>query len=196
MIPAYTAKFSWQEISLHNVTWQQRLEEIRLEAERKAEEERRAEEVRKAEAAARTKRNKKIAMIAAPIALVAVIAGVVIFNNAKSNAKSNAAYNEAVALVQSGEYDEAVAAFEALGNYKDSAEQVQDAKYMRANALLNDKHYADAATAFAELGDYTWPPPNSIPPPVEKAQTTNWLSAPHLFLDTLPEYSAGNFGRH
>jgi TolA-binding protein len=154
MIPAYTAKFSWQEISLHNVTWQQRLEEIRLEAERKAEEGRRAEEVRKAEAAARAKRNKKIAMVAAPIAVVAVIAGVVIFNNAKSNAKSNAAYSEAVALIQSGEYDEAVAAFEALGDYKDSVEQVQNAKYMRANALLNDKHYADAATAFAELGDY------------------------------------------
>lgn len=98
------------------------------------------------------------------VQIVAVIAGVVIFNNAKSNAKSNAAYNEAVALVQSGEYDEAVAAFEALGNYKDSAEQVQDAKYMRANALLNDKHYADAATAFAELGDYSHSLPGRRPP--------------------------------
>lgn len=152
MIPAYTAKFSWQEISLHNVTWQQRLEEIRLEAERKAEEGRRVEEVRKAEAAARAKRNKKIAMVAAPIAVVAVIAGVVIFNNAKSNAKSNAAYSEAVALIQSGEYDEAVAAFEALGDYKDSVEQATAAELM----AKNDQLYNEALEIFlAEEGVLT-----------------------------------------
>lgn len=118
--------------------------DIRLEEERKkAEEDRKAAEERaeamRIKAAETAKKTKKLAMILVPIVAIVVVAAVLISGAAK---KSNA-YKDAVALVEAGQYDKAITAFAALGDYKDSAKQIQIAE----TALLeeqNSKAYAEA----------------------------------------------------
>ena len=74
-------------------------------------------------------------------------------------------YKAAEALLESGQYEEAIEAFEALGSYKDSAQQVQTAKlemqedylaanYEEAKRLLSEGDYAAAIDAFKELGEF------------------------------------------
>lgn len=150
LIPTYSKKFSWVAIPRCNVSWRSVLEARQLEAERKAEEERKAEQARKAAAAERAKKMKKIALIVTPIAVVAIIAGAIISNSMQKSS----AYQDAVALMESGEYDAAVAAFEELGDYKDSAEQISNVRYTEALELVQEGRYDDAISIFTELGDY------------------------------------------
>ena len=61
--------------------------------------------------------------VAAPIVIVAIVAAVLISNFVKAQQEEAArldAYNAAVALAEAGQYDEAIAAFTELGDYKDS----------------------------------------------------------------------------
>ncbi|MCM1149391.1 MAG: hypothetical protein NC319_04805 [Butyricicoccus sp.] len=102
---------------------------LAAERQRAAEEQKKAAEERAAAeqaAAERARKIKKTIMIAAPIIAVAVIAAVLISIN---SAKKNAAYDAAVALVEAGEYDEAIDAFTELGDYKDSAERIKEIPY-------------------------------------------------------------------
>ena len=130
---------------------------LAAEAERKAEEDRKAEAARKAAAEARAKRNKKIAIIAAPIAVVVIVCGIILSNMIKANQEEAArqeAYNAAVALVESGDYEDAVDAFEALGDYSDSAEQILNTKYAQALALRDEGSYDQAISILTDLGDF------------------------------------------
>ena len=78
-------------------------------------------------------------------------------------------YTVAQELLKNGKFDEAIAAFEALGDYSDSAAQVTAAKqkrqeaaqeaehrsaYEAAEKLLADGDYDAAIEAFTALGDY------------------------------------------
>lgn len=106
-----------------------KIEELKVkkEAER-LERERRAEIARK-EAARIAKRNKKIAIIVAPI-ICAVIAIVIItITILNSVVIPNRKYNNAVALMDAGKFDEAIVAFELLDGYKDSAEKAKSLYY-------------------------------------------------------------------
>ena len=142
-----------------------RIEEERLAAEKKAEEERIA-----AENAA--KKRKKTLSIAIPAAAVCIAAILLVTQVIIPNSN----YNKAKALLDAGQYDEAITAFTALGDYKDSVEQsvaAQDAKaeaerlaeaarieaenaaaYEEAEALFSAGDYDGAITAFKKLGDY------------------------------------------
>lgn len=62
-------------------------------------------------------------------------------------------YAEAAALMESGAYEEAQAAFEALGDYADSAVQAEICIYRRAEEAYNQADYAQAEALFASLGD-------------------------------------------
>lgn len=71
------------------------------------------------------------------------------------------AYMEANQLLNNGQYEEAKSAFNALGEYKDSPEKVEDIielmsvlKYNKAIDLAQNGSYADAIEIFEELGDY------------------------------------------
>lgn len=124
--------------------------------------------VAKAAAAEQAKKTKKIAMIAAPIVIVAIVAAVLISNFVKAQQEEAArldAYNAAVALAEAGQYEEAIAAFTELGDYKDSAtlaaqaqEEAEEAArleaYNAAVALAEAGQYNEAIAAFEELGDY------------------------------------------
>ena len=67
-------------------------------------------------------------------------------------------YQEATALLDSGDYAGSVKAFTALGDYKDSKDKAasaqQEVDYQTATAMLDKEDYAGAVEAFTALGDY------------------------------------------
>ena len=107
---------------------------------------------------AHAKKAKKIALIAVPIALIAAAA--IVFSVVSS--KNARAYDDALALLEAGRYNEADVAFTKLGNYKDSAEKAEEAAgkgqentaYTKACKLLEDGSFDEAHDAFIALGDY------------------------------------------
>lgn len=64
------------------------------------------------------------------------------------------AYNSAVTLLEEGKYNDAIAAFEALTDYKDSTDLLQEAKYSNGQQLLEEQRYSEAISQFADLGTY------------------------------------------
>ncbi len=73
----------------------------------------------------------------------------------------NSNYNAAVKLMESGKYEEAIAAFEALDDYKDSADKIEECNaailendYNNATALMDEGKYEEAISAFEALNSY------------------------------------------
>ena len=97
----------------------------------------RLEATRKAEKAA--KKRKKAFAIGTPI-VCAVIAFIIVLNTVII---PNVKYNSAVSLMQKGEYEEAIAAFEAMDGYKDSEDQIKNCKTEKLKVALK----------VAEVGD-------------------------------------------
>lgn len=68
------------------------------------------------------------------------------------------AYESAVALMEAGNYEEAVAAFTELGDYEDSAQKLEECEnilaYAEAVALFEAEQYEDALAIFTTLGNY------------------------------------------
>lgn len=132
---------SWKPIPVR-LTWQQRLKEIEKEKSRKAE----AEQQQK-------QRNKKMALIAL-LAVAVCIVVVMVLSNKQKEAERLDAYNTAISMAEAGKYDEAISAFEDLGDYKDSVEMIRAAKYDKAISLVTSERYEAAISIFEELGDY------------------------------------------
>ncbi len=67
-------------------------------------------------------------------------------------------YNNAVLLMDSGNYSEAIVIFNALEDYKDSAELSVECQneidYASAIALMDQDNYSEAAVAFTKLGNF------------------------------------------
>ena len=63
-------------------------------------------------------------------------------------------YKKATELYNNGQYSEAAAIFEQLGDYEDSSEKVKQCKYQQSLALATDREFDRAIKAFTELGDY------------------------------------------
>lgn len=92
----------------------------RLNEEKRLEEERQAA-IRKKEAERAAKKKKTITAIAAAIAVVCIAAFFVVTKVIIPNNN----YNAAVALMDNGDYEAAITAFEAMDGYKDSADQIE-----------------------------------------------------------------------
>ena len=97
-------------------------EKERLESERKAEEIRIAEKKKKI--------IKSIASLACSCIVILVIMVTVVIPNYR--------YHEATELLNTGKYSEAVAAFEELGDFKDSKDMIKESKYQYALHLYNE----------------------------------------------------------
>ena len=76
-------------------------------------------------------------------------------------AQKEAAYNEALALMSTQKYDEAIEIFAKLSGYKDSVAKISEcenaiieSKYNQALALMSAQKYDDAIKIFTELGGY------------------------------------------
>ena len=159
----------WKDADAQIAVCQKRIEEIkakeeadrleakrkaeaeRLEAERKAEAERleaeRRAEAERLAAEKAAKKRKKIIAITAPIVCACIAFVIVLITVILPNGK----YNNAIALMDEGKYDEAITAFEALDGYKDSKEMI----YTVAATLEKDGMLAQAAIAFEKLGDFS-----------------------------------------
>lgn len=106
-----------------------------------------------AAAKAHAKKMGKIAAIVVPILVVLIVAAVIISNSVK---KSNA-YEFALSLVESGQYEDAIEHFAALGDYKDSAEQIENIKskqYDEALQLYSDGKYEEAILFFEKIESF------------------------------------------
>ena len=102
------------------------------------------------EEAQKRKRNRNIALIVVlSIAIIAIAAWYItqVFIPAKN-------YQAAEALYASGEYAQAVQAFEAMGDYKDAPERALAAHYTHAEALLAAGDDNGALAEFALAGNY------------------------------------------
>ena len=135
----------------------ERLAKEKLEQEAKETEEKAIKEAEKMsqEQAAKSRKHVMsvvIAMIIAVIATFLVITKIVI---------PVKGYNAAVALMNEGNYEEAIYAFKALDGYKDSAEQIsicensiKDAAYDFAVNLMGEGKYEEAIAALEALDGY------------------------------------------
>ena len=92
---------------------------------------------------------KVIAIAAAVIAIV--IAGGTL--NAKV-IQPSLKYKAAEEMLDAGEYDAAVEAFTAMGNYKDAPDKILEAKYGKAESLLTAGKTDEAMEAFSALEGY------------------------------------------
>lgn len=131
------------------------LQAIDMDNLRKAKEERVTKEKEKAEAAqSKAKKNAKILAFSTCCIAVLAVAAIIISGMVK---KSND-YNTAIAYVDEGAYDKAIALFVALDDYKDSAEWIQKANneklYSQAVTSLECGDFDDAISGFSDLGEY------------------------------------------
>ncbi len=148
-----SAASTFEQISSFKDARSRMLECHRIIGELKAKEELdKKEAARKAEEdrIASKKRNRIIAIISiiiiVCIVLVSVLTKVIIPNHR---------YNEATQLYHSGKYEEAITAFEAIKGYKDSAEQLAEAKYGFATELFNSGKYEQTISVLTTLNEYT-----------------------------------------
>ena len=115
------------------------------EKERVEEEERREREAK--EAAERKRKTKKIAAIVTPIVIACVTFVIVLTKVIIPNAN----YNKALTQKNAGDYEAAIAAFEAMNGYKDSDDQIYECSYEHAVALKSNGDYKAAIAAFKAL---------------------------------------------
>lgn len=112
-----------------------------------------------AEPAPKKKKKKTGLIVAIVLILVLAIGGGAAFYLYSQHQANVAAYDEAVALLEDGKYDDALAAFQALGDFQDAAKQAAELEelqedYDAAKKLLEEHEFEEAAEAFTELGDY------------------------------------------
>ena len=112
----------WKDADEKIYACQKKIEEIKAKAEAERLEKERQAEIARKEAERIAKRNKKIAIITAPI-VCAVIAFIIVLNTVII---PNGKYNDAIALMDAGKYSEAISAFEALDGYKDSVNKIEE----------------------------------------------------------------------
>ena len=112
----------WKDADEKIYTCQKKIEEIKAKVEADRLEKERQAEIARKEAERIAKRNKKIAIITAPI-VCAIIAFIIILNTVII---PNGKYNDAIALMDAGKYSEAISAFEALDGYKDSVNKIEE----------------------------------------------------------------------
>ena len=150
LVPGYSKKRSFQEVAISPIPWKTRLQERFKEEQERMERERREKEERLAAKKAQTQKISKLAGagVAGFVALVLVVSVV------SSFFENRAAYRDATALAEAGEYEQAIEAFEALEDYKDSPEQVLATKYAMGLARLEEGKFSQAEKIFTELGDY------------------------------------------
>ena len=130
------------------------LQRLKEQEKKKEEEEKKKEEARK-------RKKKKIFAAVGITAVLALAVFMLITKIIIPTQQHNAQYNAAMEQFSSGDYAGAEIAFEALGDFKDSAEKVSEvkyaateAKYAAAEAKYAAGEYEGAIIAFEALGDF------------------------------------------
>ena len=105
----------------------------------------------------KAKKAVKRTLLIAVIAAALIAAGTAIGSSVQAKQEADAqmaAYNEAVALLESERFDEAIAAFEALEDYENSAELLMEASYQKALFCMEQAQYSTAIQIFNRLDGY------------------------------------------
>lgn len=63
-------------------------------------------------------------------------------------------YNSAISSMETGQYEDAILTFEKLGDYKDSAQLLTEARYRNANHLFESEKYGDSLSIYESLDNY------------------------------------------
>ena len=122
-------------------------EEIKKEEERIKAEREKAEKEREVKA----KKKKKIAIfITSAVAVCTALALLCVYVIIPA-----IRYNMAVTAVENKNYDEAIAIFEELGDYSDSADKIPETKYKKAENLVSNKEFDTAIEIFKKLKGYS-----------------------------------------
>ncbi len=124
------------------------VEELRKKAEQRRKECENAEEKEKQ---AKERRKKTLTIAAVVVVMIACAIAWCIPNVIIPNKK----YQQAVALREAGQYDDAIAAFAELGDYSDANEQIAETWYQKALISRENGMYEYAYTIFSSLGDYS-----------------------------------------
>lgn len=131
--------------------WRSADEQIEL-CQKRIEELKAKTEAKRKEAEKRAKRKKMIVIIAASI-VCAVIAFIIVLNTVII---PNTKYNNAIALMDAGELDEAYRIFLELGDHKDSADKAGDIRLIKTKEQLKAAKAGDYITFGAyEQDNYT-----------------------------------------
>ena len=140
----------WKDADEQILICQRKIEEFKAKKEsERLEAERRAEE-RRIKAEKTAKRLKKIIAITTPIICVCIAFLLVLFNIIIPTMK----YNSANKCVESKKYLEAIALYEELTDYKDSASKINSTRYLLAISQLENKEYKNAYDNFTLIKDY------------------------------------------
>lgn len=91
----------------------------------------------------------------APVVEVSTQSTVLVRSTDTLSQEKDEKYAKADACLKNGDYSEAELIFTALGDYKNSAEMVNECKYRSAAAMLENGEYDIAERAFERLGDYS-----------------------------------------
>ncbi len=155
MQEAGRSSYKWREaiqkLARKGLNGYRDVEELRKHAEQRRKECENAEEK---ERKAKERKNKRLTVAFVLVVLIACVVGWFVVTRVIPNNK----YQRAVALRESGQYDESIAAFAELGDYSDAKAQIEDIKgikYQQAVVLRENGHYDDAIAAFAKLGNYS-----------------------------------------
>lgn len=118
------------------------------------------EQAEKEAAAARESARKTMKAVAIVVSAVAAV--VAFFFVLDTVIIPNGKYSDAVALMEAGEFEKAITAFEELNGYSDSSEKIFDCKtaildrkYNEAIVLMHDGKYEEAIAAFEKLNGYS-----------------------------------------
>ncbi len=139
----------WKDADEKVCACQKKIEEIKAKVEADRLEKERLVELARKEEEKRAKITIIIILIVCVVIAFIIVLNTVIIPNSK--------YNDAVALMDAGNSDEAYSIFEELGNYKDSAEKagnIRVIKYNDAVALMDAGNSDEAYSIFEELGNY------------------------------------------
>ena len=151
----------WKDADEMIAVCEQRVAEIKAQHEEEKQKNKREAELLRQEIEAKNRKNRKIFIII----LCAICAGLIFFGVYVKVIKPMQAYNAAAALMEEEKYEEAIAAFEALGDYKDSKDQkracldaaqlaAKEENYNSAIMLMEVQDYRSAIAIFQSLDGY------------------------------------------
>lgn len=134
------------------------------------------------------KRQTKSLTILVLILLVAIIGMTAWYmvNRAIPNQK----YQQAVALRDGGQYEDAIAAFADLGNYSDAETQIKETKYQQANNLMSAEKYGKAHAIYASISEYR--DADDLLAQAAAALDAEFSIGNYVFFGTYPQSKDGN----
>ena len=126
------------------------IEELKAKEEVELLEKERQAELERVETEKHDKQKRKIVIITVLIICVAVAFASIYGSFIRPNGK----YNDAVNLMDSEQYEEAISVFATIKEYKDSLDKIKECKYLSAVKHMDSSKYIVAYEYFIELENY------------------------------------------